>query len=537
VVLALALRLWGLTFGLPYGYHYDEHFYINAALQLGVGNIHYEPYTPRGLSNLEAIEFGGFYILGRVFRLFTSAAEFERLYRTDPTIFYLLGRLTAALLGAASVIPLFFLGRIVAGQAAGLLAAGLLAISFGHARESHYAVPDAPLVFFVTAAVALSVFGASRKRPRLVYLGAFAGGLAMALKWPALAVLPVPLLAIFVIQSDTTPGLISRLLNRSVVATLLCFGLGFAIGSPQVLVDPLPYFQWGSQQAVSGEAGGYGLWQIDTLPGWLFYAKMLYYQVGPVLLGLSLAGVMWSLVRLFKARDRISGLVLVFPLLYYLLMGATRHYFARYTLPLMPFMALFAAQAILGATAWARAKGRVLGAALAGALILASVALPLGWTIRHDILLSREDTRTIAKDWIEANIPGGAKIATDWRIYGPPLATPERPLAGAKAFYDLTYVEGIGLADRTIAQYREQGFDYIVASSYIDDISLTDPQWDAKRRAFYARLDQELEQVQEFRPYATVSEPGFVFDEMYGPLVNLGQRERPGPTIKVYRVK
>jgi hypothetical protein len=29
----------------------------------------------------------------------------------------------------------------------------------------------------------------------------------------------------------------------------------------------------------------------------------------------------------------------------------------------------------------------------------------------------------------------------------------------------------------------------------------------------------------------------FIFDEIYGPAISLWQRERPGPTIKVYRLK
>ena len=84
--------------------------------------------------------------------------------------------------------------------------------------------------------------------------------------------------------------------------------------------------------------------------------------------------------------------------------------------------------------------------------------------------------------------------------------------------------------------YREQGFDYLIASSFIYRIPLVDRERDAERQAFYASLDQELELVQEFRPYQGDTEPPFIFDEIYGPAVSLWQRERPGPTIKIYRI-
>jgi hypothetical protein len=56
------------------------------------------------------------------------------------------------------------------------------------------------------------------------------------------------------------------------------------------------------------------------------------------------------------------------------------------------------------------------------------------------------------------------------------------------------------------------------------------------RRAFYESLGRELTEVQVFSPTADRSEPDFVFDEIYGPAVSLRQRERPGPTIKIYRI-
>ena len=41
----------------------------------------------------------------------------------------------------------------------------------------------------------------------------------------------------------------------------------------------------------------------------------------------------------------------------------------------------------------------------------------------------------------------------------------------------------------------------------------------------------------KFSPGEGNIEPPFIFDEIYGPWISLWHRERPGPVLKIYRVK
>lgn len=167
-------------------------------------------------------------------------------------------------------------------------------------------------------------------------------------------------------------------------------------------------------------------------------------------------------------------------------------------------------------------------------LIIGAIAQPLVKSIRHDVLITRQDTRTLAKHWIETHIPAEAKIAVDWETHGPPLSTPEKVMPYSHKVYHVYVVGGTGLSEQPVVWYREQGFDYLVTSSFIYDLRLVYEEWDAERRIFYTLLDQDLRLVQEFRPHRDQIEPPFVFDEIYGPIVSLWQRERPGPTIRIY---
>ena len=50
------------------------------------------------------------------------------------------------------------------------------------------------------------------------------------------------------------------------------------------------------------------------------------------------------------------------------------------------------------------------------------------------------------------------------------------------------------------------------------------------------RLPGQAALAKEFSATPDGSEPPFVFDEIYGPVASLWQRERPGPTIKIYQL-
>ena len=316
----------------------------------------------------------------------------------------------------------------------------------------------------------------------------------------------------------------------------LSFAAGFLIGGFPVVLKPAIYFDYAFREWQSGSTGGFGLWQIDTVSGWVFYLKTLGWGMGVPLLTLGIAGVLHRIFKAVTRRDWMSLLLLAFLMTYYLFMGVTRHYFARYAVPLVPFVALFAGEALTDGIAAIRGRRPALEW---GVLIIATIGfiiLPLSRSIRSDHLLTVEDTRVVAKKWVETNVPDGAKIAIDWVTYGPPLSTLERSVPHSNRVYDATSIGGTGLADRPITWYREQGFEYLIASSFIYNIPLVYEDRHQERQAFYEALDQEFRLIKEFYPDESGSEPPFIFDEIYGPAVSLWHRERPGPVMKIYQV-
>jgi hypothetical protein len=102
--------------------------------------------------------------------------------------------------------------------------------------------------------------------------------------------------------------------------------------------------------------------------------------------------------------------------------------------------------------------------------------------------------------------------------------------------FNVTVIGGHGLSDRTVGWFRDQGYDYLITSSFISDIPLLDKDEDLQRKRFYDSLPSEMVQVQEIAAQRGSSYPSFIFDELYGPAVSLWQRSQPGPTLRVYAV-
>lgn len=541
LLVALFLRLWGVNFGLPYVYHFDEHFYINTALQLGAGVWHNPPYAATGLSNILFGEYALYYLLGRTSGWFESPTQFAMAYRSDPTVFYLLARGTVAAMATTTVLVVYGLGSAVRGGKVGMLAALFLTISFLHVRDAHYAVPDAAMPLFVVLSILLAVQalnGQGRWRQSKLMLAGIAGGFAIAMKWIALPVM-IPLgLASFCAWRQAVNAKQHEKIQHVLLLTSAGLAIGFVLGSPQILMNPHPYLREALGQYASGQAGGFEFWQVDDVSGWRFYLNTLLWGLGPALVGFAIMGVCMRLADGIRMQRCVSWLLVLFPLVYYISMGATRHYFARYTLPLAPFLALFAAEAVTFATEWLRMNKSIkAGQIVLGALAITIIVQPLANSIRHDLLLTDADTRTLAKLWIERHIPPGVKIAVDWPTHVPPLSTPEHTDPHSERVYDVTIVGGTGLSEHSVEWYRRNGFDYLIASSFIYRIPVVFPEQERERQAFYTSLAREFTAVQTFYPTGNASEPDFIFDEIYGPAISLWQRERPGPTIRIYQVK
>ncbi|MHB1160127.1 MAG: glycosyltransferase family 39 protein [Chloroflexota bacterium] len=522
LALAIGLRVWGLGWGMPYAFHADEANYLPGAVGMlfeGDPNPHYFANPPL-LTYTVLLELLLYLQVGRLLGLLQSAADIGHQLLVSPTPLYLMARMNSALMGTATVLLVYMAARRLFGRPTGLAAALLMAVAFLHVRDSHYVVNDVPATFWLM----VSFYFASRilRSPRLrdYLLGGAFLGLAVATKYN------VGLGAAFLVAAHLArPRKAGEAIRPSTHLPLVAAGaaslLAFVLSNPFSILD-YPAF-------LRGFTGQYG-WSWDPYNTTdrsigLVILRALATGTSPILVALSALGL--GLMAFRHPREAL--LVAAFPLAYlaFFLLGSSLFY-ARFAIPLIPFVALLAAHGIvalarpLPSPAWRRR------AAVAVVLLLA--LQPLALDLKHNYLLGREDTRLQLGRWIEENVPPGSKLAAEGYSF---VDSRGRRTGPKQLDYSLAQPSSL-MADPL--EHYSRGFDYLIASSYVYGRYTLDPAAHRDAIEYYRLLDRSFPVVAQFFHTDEGVELPFIMDDEITPIWTVLERARPGPTLKVYRV-
>lgn len=440
VLFGLLLRLWGIGWSLPDArhplatYHPDELINLSAARAADI---------PHGQFDIGFYNYGAFYFylvsfaqtFGRGWGLIpktpeTSASRLPSVLNLvqaapEQAALFLTGRLVTALLGTATILVLFALGSRLFGRRVGLPAALFYAITPLAVLHAHFLTVDVPATFFVT----LTLLWAARLRTQQTWKDyALAGtwaGLAAATKYNTGLVLIAPIVAHFLTKSPEIPA--KRHLAH----------LGVLLGAAALVflvACPGPWLNWNVfwNGSYPGSGVRYELFEhartghdvlfVDTGPGWWYHLMhSLYYGLGGPFLLICLAGFVLACIR----RTPQDWILLAFFLLYYLTTSLSAVRFARYMIPLLPVLCVWAARFVLEPF-----PHRLIRQTLA-VLAAITILFTLGFTYAYIGPMAQRDPRDRAADYLEKNAPNGASIAfakIPW-FYSPPLS----PLFGAPA--------------------------------------------------------------------------------------------------------
>lgn len=403
--LGLALRFWGLRWGAPerIDLHPDEIDYVIKYAQQ-VSLRHLDP----GFLNYPAFMM---YLVS-----FSSAALRRLGLLHEVWQVHVVGRCWSALFGAATVPVAYLLARELGGRALGALLAALwTALLPLHVWESHVAVTDVPMTFWVTLTLLAAVRLLRRDAWRDWALAGAALGLGTGSKYTAaLATTAIVLAALF---NGRPP---SRRLRGLAIAGAAALGACFLVAPYSFLRlgDTLAAMRFESEHT-QGHHYGFSIpavgWQYRHYVYQLFAAWPFSYGFG---LYLSVAaGTLWALLR----PNRRSLVVLGFAALFFGVTGSWNLTPLRYYLPLLVvgtvLAGLWQGAWLLDRSGWRRA------AALAGVLIALGYTSVFSWQTTRRF---GHETRVEAARWLETWRPSGSLLGIGWVRY---LAQP-RPGSG-----------------------------------------------------------------------------------------------------------
>lgn len=402
VIIGILLRIWGINFGLPYQFHQDEPIIVNHALAYGTGDLNPHFFIIPPLSSYILFVFYVVYFLAlNLCGVCKGVEAFSAGFFRDPTPFYLIGRFVlGALPSFLSIYLIYRLASRFFSKKVALYAALIMAVTFLNVINAHYAYTDNLLVFFVLIAyILMTRLINSPKRANYVLVG-ISVGLAIATKYNAI-LLTAPFLIAHIINSDKDNRGNPINLNLIIFAGVAIFT--FIVSNPYSVLDGR-FFLESLTHKIRG-----GYWGFSH-----HISYSLFEGMGGASTILGIIGLIGFLKKDFKK----AIFLISFPALFYIHLVFKSQPFPRYVLPVIPFLAI--GLAFLMFELYEKVKTKPLKMAI----MVVSLVLVIPTTaksIKAGMLFTSKDTRVEAKEWIEKNIPAGARIALAHTFFSPPL--------------------------------------------------------------------------------------------------------------------
>lgn len=454
LLIGLVMRFWGIWHGYPYSYYSDEAHFVKRALSFGSGdfNPHWF-HKPAFFMYMLFFEYGIFYLIGWILNWWQGVDGFAISYIQNPGPFYLIGRVTAMAFSLGTIVLTYLTAKTLFDRKTAIVSALILAISFGHILVSKDIKADTPCAFFTFVSTYFMILYIQGYKDRNIYYSALFAGIGTATKYYSLVMMiPILLAIIFKIFKNNELNL-SPVLKKYLFCLFLFFG-SFFICSPFNFLDPLgreivfgkaaslaqPVFLWinpaqGSRSDHSPQPSESDVPSddnkrssingddemlsplteaerknnvIDVYRESIFsYLYQLYKGMGLFVLLLCAGGLVY-MIRYQPWPESIC--FYLFPLIFaFIAISLYSGYSGiRHQVVLYPFLVVSA-----GAFFFKIIHITFQYSKIFAYIVLGLLFLPLYGIVQYNITISRQDTRNLAKQWIESHIPSGTKIIMD----------------------------------------------------------------------------------------------------------------------------
>ena len=230
------------------------------------------------------------------------------------------------------------------GARTALLAAVMIAVMPLHVRESHYVLTDVPVTFFVMVTFLLSLRAHERATAWSFALAGAAAGLAGATKYNGVLAVLMPILACVMTPAARPSRPVAHALDRRGLL------VAFLVAAPYTFLD-LPNFlnQFARLSGEYPRAGGRDGADLADLS----QALSQRLPRGPA--------ARWSSRASCSGSGRLPGpnrlqwlMATIFPIVYFRFISNQNIIYGRYLLPLLPFLSILAAAAVVWSVHWMR---------------------------------------------------------------------------------------------------------------------------------------------------------------------------------------
>lgn len=531
IMVGFLLRIYAINWQLPYLYQTEEYKTVNYTLKMAAQknlNPKFFEYPSLYLYFM-LIVFTMTFIIGKMLGVYNTTEQFAIDFLKDPSVVYTVARTFSALFGTAVVVATYFLGWKLYNKRIGIISALMLSVLPIWVRYSHFIKPEMASNFLVVMYVIMLYNYYISSNSKYFYLSSIFLGLATSMKYLSFPA-SIGLVVVTLLKN--------RKIDKILFLGFLLIGVFFVVGTPYSILD-FPTFLKEIKGIVIGPQQGLTrnllVGVAVTIKDYIFMGNRT-----PIIGGICFLGCVW----LAFTKLRIQEILLLSIVIIYFLINAT-HY-----LPAWGFLfTAFPFYAIIGARFIDELCNKYKSFFWIFAFLM---IIPFVESICENITFSLKDTRTLALEWIEKNLPYGSKILIDRYPNSPPLKMTKAQLErlykkavelnhykkeyfywqlkshpGENYGYEIYEVEHPAYEIGTIKHQVEEaqkvrelidvskgveyiknfGIRYIILNSFSETEST---------KSFYKEVDQKAKILQEFKPKTKL---------------------HPGPVIKIYEVK
>ncbi|OGS20847.1 MAG: hypothetical protein A3J83_06470 [Elusimicrobia bacterium RIFOXYA2_FULL_40_6] len=407
MTIAFLLRFWGIWFDLPYLYTTEEYKVVNYALKMGSGDLNPHFFNYPSLYLYFTLVVSGFYfVVCKIFGVFHNAKDFALSFIKDPTQIYLLLRFISVLWSMAALYMVFLIARLIYSFRTAIFAVLMLSFVPSIIQSSHLIQPAIPSMFFILLSFYFLILFLNTGSNKYYYFSGAALGFGISVFYNAL-----PMIALLPFAYCLYSKKI-KLFDLPMWFGVVFVFLFFFLGTPYALLDHSSFMKGFSSHSV-------GL-HTNLLEG-LIPVILHYLYIGnkghvTANIGIPLIGLISTigLFTILKEKKKEGLLILAAFVLFTIPVVFYHNSGPGYLFPALGFFLIAGAQFT---DRLARNKFKMIVSILFVLILLPSAI----FCLKLDYSYTQKDTRTIAKVWIEENIPSGSRVLIDMYPHSPPI--------------------------------------------------------------------------------------------------------------------
>lgn len=403
LLLALAVRIYGINWDEGHSLHPDERALIMATIPLSSSNLNPDFYNYGHLP---------IYMLKATSSIFGLS---DPSYSGYPGIL-VVGRMLSALFDTFTVAMVYLFGKKLRDKRLGLLAGFIYAISVFPIQNAHFFIVDPFLNFWLVANLLVATYAVEKPTfKRMALMGALCG-LAAATKFTGILSVSIPLIVLLIsfvqhLRGHTLNAKEFMRLAGLGVSVLTAAVLMFFITQPYVLLNLATFWDKISLQLTMNSNPSifpYTIQFINTTPYLHPLLGIFVWGLGTPLGITCVLGLIFAVYQTYKTRDLKLLTLLLFGALFFGVLGRSAVKYMRYYLPLYPLLAIFGGLALMKLFDLLKKQRAIRSVVVFITLTTISV-----WTVMFMQIYTHPNTRIAATDWINENLPSYSTILTE----------------------------------------------------------------------------------------------------------------------------